>query len=34
MILVYYMEVPQAKAAEIMGIRVQTLHSLLHRAKK
>lgn len=32
--LVYYLETPQAKAAEIMGIRLQVLHSLLHRAKK
>ena len=32
--LVYYLETPQAKAAEIMGIRVEVLHSLLHRAKK
>lgn len=34
MILVYYMELPQAKAAEMMGIRVQTLHAMLHRMKK
>ena len=33
-LLVYYMEMPQAKAAELMGIRVETLHSMLHRAKK
>lgn len=32
-ILVYYMEMPQAKAAELMGVRLQVLHSLLHRAK-
>lgn len=28
------MEMPQAKAAELMGIRLEVLHSLLHRAKK
>ena len=33
-ILVYYMEIPQAEAAEIMGIRLAVLHSILHRAKK
>ena len=33
-VLVYYMEMPQAKAAELMGIRLEVLHSLLHRAKK
>lgn len=33
-VLVYYMEMPQAKAAELMGIRLEELHSLLHRAKK
>lgn len=32
--LVYYMEVPQAKVAEEMGISIQVLHSILHRAKK
>ena len=32
--LVYHLETPQAKAAEIMGIRVEVLHSILHRAKK
>lgn len=32
-ILVYYMEVPQAKAAEMLGIKVNVLHSMLHRAK-
>lgn len=31
--LVYYMEVPQAKVAEEMGISIQVLHSMLHRAK-
>ena len=34
MILVYYMEIPQTKAAEMMGIRLSVLHSILHRAKK
>lgn len=33
-VLVYYMEMPQAKVAELMGIRLEVLHSLLHRAKK
>ena len=33
-VLVYYMEMPQAIAAELMGIRLEVLHSLLHRAKK
>ena len=33
-VLVYYMEMTQAKAAELMGIRLEVLHSLLHRAKK
>lgn len=33
-LLVYYMEVPQAKAAEMMGISLNVLHSILHRAKK
>ena len=32
--LVYYMEIPQAQAAEMMGIRLAVLHSILHRAKK
>ena len=32
--LVYYMEIPQAQVAEMMGIRLAVLHSLLHRAKK
>ena len=31
--LVYYLEVPQAKVAEEMGIRIEVLHSILHRAK-
>ena len=30
----YYMEIPQEKVAEMMGIRLGVLHSLLHRAKK
>lgn len=33
-LLVYYMEIPQAKAAEIMGIHVSVLHSILHRARR
>lgn len=33
-ILVYYMEIPQEKAAEMMGIRLGTLHAMLHRARK
>ena len=33
MVLVYYMDMPQVKAAELMGINLRTLHSLLHRAK-
>ena len=33
-VIVYYMEMPQAKAAELMGIRLEVLHSLPHRAKK
>ncbi len=33
MILVFYMELPQAKAAEMMGIRVQVLHAMLHRMR-
>lgn len=31
--LAYYLEIPQAKVAEEMGIRIEVLHSLLHRAK-
>lgn len=31
--LVYYLEVPQAKVAEELGIRLEVLHSTLHRAK-
>ncbi len=33
-VLVYYMEIPQARAAEMMGIRLNVLHSILHRAKR
>lgn len=33
MTLVYYLEIPQAKVAEEMGIRIEVLHSLLHRAR-
>lgn len=33
-ILAYYMDIPQAKAAEIMGMRLQAFHTMLHRAKK
>lgn len=32
--LVYYMDIPQAKAAEILGMRTQALYTMLHRAKK
>ena len=31
--LVYYMEIPQAEVAEMMKIRLGVLHSILHRAK-
>lgn len=31
--LVYYLEVPQARVAEELGIRLEVLHSTLHRAK-
>lgn len=31
--LSYYLEIPQPKVAEQMGIRLEVLHSLLHRAK-
>lgn len=31
--LVYYLEIPQAKVAEEMGVRIEVLHSVLHRAK-
>lgn len=30
----YYMDIPQVKVAEIMEIRKEVLHALLHRAKK
>lgn len=33
-VLTYYMNIPQAKVAEMMGIRVEVLHSMLHRARK
>lgn len=33
-ILAYYMDIPQAKAAEIMGMRTQAFHTMLHRARK
>ena len=33
MVLVYYMDMPQVKVAELMGVNLRTLHSLLHRAK-
>lgn len=32
-LLVYYMEIPQARAAEMMGVSLGVLHSILHRAK-
>lgn len=31
--LVYHLEIPQARVADEMGIRIEVLHSLLHRAK-
>lgn len=31
--LSYYLEIPQTKVAEQMGVSVEVLHSLLHRAK-
>ena len=33
-LLVYYMDIPQAKAAEMLGMRTQALYTMLHRAKK
>lgn len=33
-ILVYYMEIPQADVAEMMDVRLGVLHSILHRAKR
>jgi RNA polymerase sigma-70 factor (ECF subfamily) len=30
----YYHEIPQIRVAEMMGMRVEVLHSLLHRAKE
>ena len=32
-LLAYYMDIPQERAAEIMGVRIGVLHSILHRAK-
>ena len=32
-ILVYYMDIPQVKVAEIMEIRKEVLHALLHRLR-
>ena len=32
--LSYYMDIPQAKVAEMMNIRLGVLHAVLHRAKK
>lgn len=32
--MAYYLEIPQAKVAEEMGIRIEVLHSILHRAKE
>ena len=29
----YYMDIPQERVAEIMGIKIGVLHSILHRAK-
>ena len=33
-VMVYFMEIPQAKVAEEMGISINVLHSMLHRAKE
>lgn len=33
-VLAYYMEIPQAEIAEEMGISIEVLHSILHRAKE
>ena len=33
-VLVYYMNIPQEKAAEILGMRTQALYTMIHRAKK
>lgn len=33
-ILVYYMDIPQNKTAEILGMRTQALYTMLHRVKK
>ena len=29
----YYMDIPQERVAEMMGIKIGVLHSILHRAK-
>ena len=29
----YYMDIPQERVAEMMGVRIGVLHSILHRAK-
>lgn len=29
----YYMDIPQERVAEIMGVKIGVLHSILHRAK-
>ena len=34
MILAYYMKVPQEKAAEMMGVKIEVFHSMLYRARK
>lgn len=33
-VLVYYMNIPQEKAAEILGMHTQALYTMIHRAKK
>ena len=32
-LLAYYMDIPQERVAEMMGVRLNVLHSILHRAK-
>ena len=32
-LLAYYMDIPQERVAEIMGVKIGVLHSILHRAK-
>ena len=32
-LLSYYMDIPQERVAEMMGVRLGVLHSILHRAK-